>query len=177
MGSGQDTEIAARESSILERHFHVRECWFGKLAPQTATAWGEQASLNPYRAISGNGAFGSDANDEALLLGADDTPTAVGNTRFDAHRIYIDQVSVNTPCVLRVIFGAGTMADAEAAGQYSDVVLGATQGAGPYRSGPSPTPLLMPRLESETKVWARMKCATNDAWVDFFIGLHEYDTY
>jgi hypothetical protein len=151
-----------------ENHLHNRERWFGKLGVQTATDWGDEASLAPYRAISGAGVFGADANDEALVLGTADTPATAGMTKFDAHRILVTAASVATDWVLRLIYGTGTMADAETAGQYTDTMIQeARKGA--------PMDLIMPRTDcASCKVWLRAKNATDDATVDFFIGIHEY---
>ena len=155
------------EVTEIEKHFHNRERWFGKLAVQTATDWGEQAGLTPYRAISGLGVFGADANDEAQVLGADDSPAIVGMTKYDAHRIEVQAASNANPFVLRLIYGDGTMADAEAAGDYTDVmVMEARKG--------SPVDVLMPRRDVCCKLWARAKNAADNATIDFFIGLHEY---
>ena len=155
------------EVTEIEKHVHNRERWFGKTPVQTATDWGTQAGLTPYRAISGLGVFGADANDEAQVLGADDSPAIVGMTKYDAHRIEVQAASNANPFVLRLIYGDGTMADAEAAGQYSDVmVMDARKG--------SPVDVLMPRRDVCCKLWARAKNAADNATIDFFIGLHEY---
>ena len=38
-----------------------------------------------------------------------------------------------------------------------------------------PVSLRMPRLDSGVdKVWVQAKNATNDATIDFFVGVHEY---
>ena len=160
-----DTEQVAYEA---EKHVHNRERWFGKLGSQTATAWGEEASLTPYRATSGFGVFGADTNDDALVLGTDDTPAITGMTKFDLHRIDITAASNATDWILRVVYGTGTMADAETAGQYSDVMVQeARKGA--------PVGVIMPRGTcGSTKVWIRAKNASNDATIDFFVGSHEY---
>jgi len=163
-----DLVVIEQETYETEHHLHNRERWFGKLGVQTGTDWGEEASLAPYRAISGNGVFGADPNDEALVLGTDDTPAIAGMTRFDAHRLLITAASNATDWVLRVIYGTGTMADAESAGQYSDVMVQeARKGA--------PIEIIMTRGTcGSTKVWVRAKNATNNATIDFFIGIHEY---
>ena len=155
------------EVTEIEKHFHNRERWFGKLAVQTATDWGEQAGLTPYRAISGLGVFGADANDAAQVLGLDDTPAIAGMTRWDAHRIKVHAASNANQFVLRLVYGAGTMADAEAAGQYSDTMISEARKGGPV-------PVLMPRARLTDKMWLRAKNATDNAWIDFFIGIHEY---
>ena len=156
------------EVMVIEHHIHGRERWFGIAAPQTATDWGEQASLTPYRATSGLGVFGVDANDEALVLGADDTPAIAGMASFDAHRIKVHAASNANAYVLRLVYGSGTMAAAEAAGQYSDFMISEARKGGPV-------PILMPRVLARWNVWLRAKNATNDATIDFFVGIHEYE--
>jgi len=165
---GTADSLAYRVQEI-ENHLHNSERWFGKKAVPTATDWGDEASLTPYRAISGNGDFGSDPNDEAQVLGTDDTPTVAGMVSFDIHRIMITAASNANDWVLRVIHGDGTMADAEAAGHYSDVMV---QDA---RKG-SPIEVLMHRTEcAMCKIWIRAKNAANNATIDFFVGIHEYE--
>ena len=158
-----------QECYQTERHLHNRERWFSIAAPQTATDWGEQASLAPYRAISGNGVFGVDANDEAQVLGADDTPAIAGMFTFDCHRLLITAASTATDWVLRLIYGSGTMADAETDGQYTDVM-------GQEAKKGFPIEVIMPRCNCGThKLWVRAENATDNATIDFFVGIHEYE--
>lgn len=154
-----------------DEHFHNRERWFGKLGVQTATDWGEQASLTPFQAISGNGVFGADADDEAKVLGTDDTPAITDKQFFDLHRLLVITVSAATAYILRIVYGTGTMAAAEAAGQYSDVPYIRESGVGRGR----PIDTMLPKLAAGTKLWIRAKNATDNATIDFIAGLHEYD--
>jgi hypothetical protein len=156
------------DSEVLEDHFHTKERWFGKLNPQTATDWAEGASLNPYVAISGNGVYGAGANDEALVLGVDDSSTADG-MYIDVHRIFISSTTSITDWVLRMIWGTGTMAAAIAAGQYSEFMFDI---AAASRS--TPVDVKMPRIPVDTKVWLQGKNATDDATVSFMVGVHFY---
>ena len=127
------------------------------------------AGLTVFQAISGAGVFGADANDEAKLMGLDDSPLIAGHITFDLHRIMVDAASNANPFVLRIIWGTGTMAEGEAAGQYSDIMV--TEA----RKG-SPIEIRMPRLASGVdKAWLRAKNGTNNATIDFFIGVHEYE--
>ena len=164
-----DLVTIEQETYETEHHLHNWERWFGLAAAPSGTNWGDLAGLTPYRVISGNGAFGTDPNDEALVLGTDDTPAIAGNTKFDPHRLVITAASNANDWVLRIICGSGTMADAESAGQYSDVML---QEA---RKG-SPVGIIMKRCDSGVdKIWIRAKNGTNNATLDFFIGIHEYE--
>lgn len=173
-GLVQKIEGSYAEAQQAANHLHNRERWFGKLAVQTATDWGEEAGLTPYRAISGNADFGSDPNDEALVLGTDDTPAIAGKTLFDPHRLVVIDQSVVTVWVLRLIYGTGTMSAAEAAGQYSDVMIIANS-AITILAGGAPFNVILPRLNCGVdKLWVRAKNATNNATIDFFMGIHEY---
>ena len=164
--AGVENSLSYRVEGI-EKHFHNRERWCGISADQSGNDWALPAGLNPYQAISGNSDFGSDPNDEAKLMGPDDSPGIAGMVKFDMHRIMITAASMANDWVLRIIWGTGTMADAETALQFSDVMV---QEA---RKG-SPIPIMMPRQDVDTKVWLRAKSATNNATIDFFIGIHEY---
>ena len=156
------------EVKEVERHLHNRERWFGKTAVQTATDWGTLTSLLPFTATSGLGDFGADANDEAQVLGADNTPAIAGMVKFDLHHIMVSDASNATEFVMRIVWGTGTMAAAQLAGQFSNFMLTDA------RKGASQE-VLMPRIAVGTKVWVRLKNATDNATVDFFIGLHEYE--
>ena len=158
-----------QEAYEIEHHLHSRERWKGKTGTQTATDWSTPESLIPFRAISGTGAFGTDANDEAQVSGTADTPIITGMTKFDVHEIMLTAASNATDFILRIVYGTGTMADAETAGQYSDIM---------FQEGRKGAPIIiqMPRLTAGTdKVWMRAKNATNNATADFFIGVHEYE--
>ena len=155
----------------IERHFHSPEVWFGKSADQSGNDWGAD-TLTPYQCISGAGVYGADADDEALVLGSADTPTAIEFVEFDIRRILVDNVSHSSVYKLRVCWGTGTLAAAILAGQCSEFMLkfdavGNVEAAFPVN-------LQMPELDAGTKVWIQCKNATDNATVDFFVGLHEY---
>lgn len=156
----------------IEGHSHNRERWFGISGDQSGDDWAAD-TLNPFQAISGAGDYGADANDEAKVLGADDTPAIVGMVKFDAHRITIVSASSTTQYKLRVVYGTGTMADAITAGQYSELVVKYDPAI--FGGTGHPVNLRMLRLDAGTKVWVQCKNASNNATIDFFIGLHEYE--
>ncbi len=163
-----DAANLPRDIEEHDEHFHNRERWFGKSADQSGNDWAVPSGLTAFRAISGNSDFGGDADDEALLLGTADTPVIAGQTLFDMHRIMVDAASHANPWVLRTIWGTGTMADAETAGQYSDVMV--TEA----RKG-SPTDIRILRLDAGVdKVWMRAKSGTDNGTIDFFVGAHGY---
>ncbi len=167
---GVISTAAKTEAEITESHFHNREYWFGKLAIQTATQWAERAGLTPFVAISGAGNFGSDLNDEAQVIGSSDTPVRVGSLSFDFRRISFVDVSNATPWVLRIIHGTGTMGDAETAGQYSEIVAHQQTAAGQNKA----QDLITERVLVGEKIWVRAKNGTNNATIQFLVGVHEY---
>lgn len=158
------------KAEVIEEHIHNKEVWFGKSADQSGNNWGTVSSLTPYQAISGNDDFGSDADDEAKVLGTDDTPVIAGMTVVDCHRLLIDDMSRTSPYVIRVVHGLGTMAEAIAAGQYSLLMFKKESAAG--RGGP--VDFRMHRHAVGVKIWVQCKNVTDNATIDFFLGHHEY---
>lgn len=169
--AGTKDSLAYKVNEI-EKHFHTRERWFGKRADQSGDNWGED-NLTPFRAISGNGVYGADANDEAKICGADDTPIFAGSAYMDMHRILVVATSIDTHWKIRVIYGTGTMADAITAGQYSEIMV-KFDSVNPQQSAGVPIEVRMPRVAAGTKIWAQAKSATDNATIDFFAGGHEY---
>jgi hypothetical protein len=170
--TGTSNSLAYKVHEI-ERHFHGRERWRGKKAVQTETDWADDV-LTPFRAISGNNTYGADANDEALVLGTDDTPTMSGNTRYDLHRLMMVGASSSTAYKLRFVYGSGTMADAITAGQFSELVIMSDPAA--QQVPHDVFDVMMPRGTcGTTKVWVQAWNATDNATIDFLIGLHEYE--
>lgn len=158
--------------AIIEHHFHNMEHWLGKSGNQSGNNWGAD-TLTPYRAISGNGVYGADANDEAKVLGSTDTPIESGETLFDIREIAVIALSSDTVYKLRIVWGTGTMAAAITALQYSqDMIITSTDKANKF--GGAPFAIRMPKLAIGTKIWVQARNATNNATVDFFVGLHEY---
>ena len=167
-------EDKLKEIAEIERHFHTRSRWIGKKAVQTATDWADDVIATPFVAISGTGDYGSDADDEALIIGTDDTPIITGMVKYDFHELLIVGVDHDTVYKLRVVYGSGTMANAIIAEQYSEVMV-QFDAANPTQSAGSPVVIQMPRLNAGVdKVWVQAKNATNDSEIDFFVGLHEY---
>jgi hypothetical protein len=156
-----------------QQHVHSREYWFGISGDQSGNDWGDGTSLTPYRAISGNGDFGGDANDEAKVLGTDDTPILAGGLTVDVHRILVVGVSVDTEWRLRIVWGTGTMADAITANQVSALMV-KFDSVNPQLSAGVPVDVRMPGFDVGYKVWIQAQNATNNATIDFYVGVHEY---
>ena len=169
--NGTSNSLAYRVHEI-EKHFHNRERWFGMSADQSGNNWAAD-NLTPYQAISGTGDYGSDADDEAKVIGTDDTPAISGMVKYDIHRLLIVDASSTTQYKLRIIYGSGTMNDAITAGQFSEVMV--KEDPALFGGSGQPFDILLPRANTGTdKIWIQCKNETNNATIDFFIGIHEY---
>ena len=158
----------------IAKHFHNRSRVFGKSANQTGTDWSLEDSLTTFQAISGDGAYGADADDEAKIWGTGDATPVTGDVKFDMHRILVVELSVDSPYILRLVWGAGTMADAITAEQYSTFLVQYIV-AGSKANG-SEIVMMLPKLTyGVDKVWLQVKCATNNATADVLIKLHGYE--
>ena len=173
---GTNNSLAYKVHEI-EKHFHSREEWFGISSDQSGDDWCESVSdagmPDVFTCISGNDDYGQDVDDEAKIIGTGDTSEIAGMIKFDLHRILIIDASATSFYILRAIYGTGTMADAITANQYSEVMFQRNTGAGEAHG--TPLEIQMPRLTWGTdKVWIQCKNTTDNADVDFFIGLHNY---
>ncbi len=169
---GVNNSLAYRIDDI-EKHFHSPETHIGKKGTQTATDWAEEASLTLFRAISGSADYGGDTGDEALVLGTDDGPFKTGMVKFDFHKLFIATLSTDDIFCVRIIWGTGIMDDAITAKQYSHIIF--TNNPAGSKAGGAPITVMMPRLTYGTdKIWVQIKCATDDAYMDFYAILHEY---
>jgi hypothetical protein len=161
---------AMRRAVTSNIHVHSPERWRGLRSPQTATNWAADTVSAPFVLTSGDNDYGA----EVQLLGSGDTPVIAGAAEFDARPILITDLSQATnPYKLRFAWGAGSYADAIAADQYTEFMLiSSTSNANQF--GGAPELLQMPNLASGTKVWGAVWCATNNATVSLYMGLHEY---
>jgi hypothetical protein len=128
-----------------------------------------------YRAISGNGVYGADANDEAKLLGADDSIPIPGMIYGDIDEILIIANSSSTVYLCRLIHGTGTLEDAVIANQCTEFpyLRGNADNVRKVMNIPSmKIPLISGGLC--TKVWVQCMNATDNATFDFVIGIHGY---
>ena len=158
----------------IERHFHGRERWFGKLGIQTATDWADNNIATPYIAISGLNTYGVGAGDEALVVGTADTPTMSGNIKYEIHQLLIVDSTSTTVWKLQIIYGSGTMAAAIAADQFSTTMVKIDAAAG--QTPNVAHQVQMPRCLCGTdQVWIRGWNATDNATISFFAGWHEYE--
>ena len=175
-----NTEVAQNIDDILaevikhDNHFHNTGIWFGLAAAPSGTHFGDEDTLTPYVAISGAAVYGADANDEADVLGVDDTPARGGMTEFDFSRIFIIDFSHVAPYMMRIVWGDTTMAQGIIDENYSTVPV-ITTNLPVAQSGGVAFEILTPRLRSGIdKVWIQCKNANNNATLDFLIEMHEY---
>jgi hypothetical protein len=155
------------EAEFTEDHIHSKNRALGKKNPQTATVWAELQSLNPFVVTSGNNDFGA----AEQLIGSADTPFIVGELSFDCGDMLITATSATTPYIIRTIFGTVDAATAEAAGDFSEIQFMKESASGRatiVRIG-------MPAIVSGTKVWAKVKNASNGETISFLLNIHHYD--
>lgn len=155
-----------------EHHHHSREYWFGISADQSGNDWGADR-LVAYQAISGNNGYGANLNDEAKILGTDDSPIRTGGQFIDVHRILVVGVSENTEYKLRMVWGTGTLAAAIAANQVSTVMV-KFDSVNPQLSAGVPVDVGMLPVATGNKVWIQAWNVTDNATIDFYVGVHEY---
>jgi len=157
----------------ISLHNHSQERWVGKKGTQTATSWADDV-LTPFRAISGNNTYGADANDEAKVIGIDDTPIISGSKYYNIHSLLIHAVSTSTVWKIRLIYGSGTMAEAIAAGKFSTEMF-LFDPVNPQLSAGIPMDISLPKLACGVdKVWVQAWNMTDNATFDFTVGIHEY---
>ncbi len=171
--TGTEASLAYQIHELIKHH-HSRARWFGISGDQSGDNWAAN-TLTPFVAISGNNAYGSDADDEAKVLGTDDTPAISGMIKFDFHEILVVDVDDDTPYKLRIINGTGTMSEAISAGQFSEAVV-QFDSANPQLSAGVPITLQTLRFDCNVdKVWIQAWNATNNSQIDFLVGMHEYE--
>ncbi len=161
IGPGGLLNVIEQEVFEIEKHIHNREIWFGNGAVED--------SLTPYTIISGNNDFGA----AVLLLDSGDTPVDAGMIKFDPHKTEVISVDTNSEYLLRLIWGSGTVGDAETAKQYTTFPA-TPSGIGANVSG-DPIQAKANRIICGTdKVWMKCKNASNLAEILIQLGIHEY---
>jgi hypothetical protein len=148
------------------------EIWMGIKDTPTDTEWCAESSLSPYTA----GSFANDFGNSyyaAKVLGSADTPVRDNRIAFDIYRIFVNEVSVNTPYLMRIVYGTGTQDEAVEDLQYT-VLMTKFDDENPAISAAIPIDVQMPVILSGTKVWIQIKNETLNATMKFYIGLHEY---
>ncbi len=165
------------KSAIIEEYLNHEVRWFGKLNPQTATKWCVSMDghlSQPYRAISDNGIYGIDSGDEAQLFGDDDIPIA-GMVNGDFNEILIVANSSSSVYLCRIIWGTGKIEDAIAAGQYSEFPFYRAPADNVRKVMVTPMPKVPTFIDGlPVHIWLQCQNATDNATIDFFVGMHGY---
>lgn len=163
--AGVPNSLAYRVHEI-EKHLHGIERWFGSDGDGTASI---SNNLTEWTLTSGvSQAYGT----EVQLLGVNDIVVADFGfipVKFDLHRILVADSNQNDDTYIiqvwsgETTFGAATL--------RTEI---------PYRTGSSsaevvPIDCQMSRIPVAEKVWARVKCQTDSATLDFTVGIHAYE--
>jgi len=161
---GFNNSLAYRVHEI-EKHFHGIERWYGDDGDGTGST---ANNLDVWQLAAGTSeGYGT----EAQILGANDI--AVGDfgfipVKFDIHRIMIAEVGTNdTNYVIQFWGGTSTFG---AAALLTEVPFRAAAG----NSETGPMDMMMPRQAVANKIWARVRCQTDSADIDFTVGIHAY---
>lgn len=166
--TGVSNSLAYRVAEI-ERHLHSGARWF-----EAATVPDAEVHVAD-RVGSGAGAFRIDAGNDAWgswvqILGSTDTPADAGKVFFDPHQVIVEDVERAATYFVQMARGESGAAGL-AAGTYSEFAYVAANTKSPeiilFQTGRAP---------AGSKVWARCICpAADTAWMDLYIGLHEYE--
>ena len=159
----------ASDTQYTEEYLHSKVRWYGILAPQTAANWGDNSSMTPYVATSGNNAWGTDVGDEAQVIGTDDVSTSYDY--FDLNEILISANSSATLYRCRIVWGTGTFAEAITGDNYSEFM---------YLRAIADTvrPIIItpaPKIFPGYRVWVQCWNTTDNATLDFFVGIRRYE--
>jgi len=168
------TSVGTVDLSVTthDLHFHTYERWFG--ASPGSIGPGLETTMLPWRVTSS--ATANLMGNAIVLFDGTETPSQTGMLSFDPHRIQIVNVQNNGKTWrIRIADNSGghaNFAAAVAAGYYTDVVLSIDK----TQADSVPIDIKEKRFNNGTKLWVAV--ATQDAaaqWLDFLIGIHEYD--
>ena len=170
---------ASQEAAWLNRRNANHDIrWYGKKAVQDATHWADSTTLTAYQCISGAGTWGSDLNDEAKVFGTADLLWTDPKTGEDPaggifSEILFHANSSTTLYKFRLVYGtsAQSLADAVAAGQWTEAVF--------FRDTADKSRIVRAmrsrRLPIDCQIWGQCMNASNDATLDFLVGVHYYE--
>jgi len=173
---------ASQEAAWLNRRNANHDIrWYGKKAIQDATHWADVATLTPFRAISGANTWGTDGGsggDVAQVFGTADllwndprTLEAPNGGIFS--KILFHANSSVTIYKFRFIYGKGaqTYTDAINNNQYSELMF--------FRMNTDTTRIVREvrtrRLPIDCQIWAQCWNASDNATIDFFVGVNYYE--
>lgn len=163
---GQDTATAdslAYRIAEIERHLHHSEQWYGKDA---GDAFLNRNSLTAWQITAGTSeAYGT----EVQLSNGDEVESGSTTKKYDLHEIQIVDVSnANALYKIEFWYGTGAFGAATLLTEMTWIADNVNFSSGPIAFGSR-------RIACNNKLWARCKCQTNSATIDFLVGLHVYD--
>jgi len=159
-------------SCEIDEHFKSSASWFEK----AGTPDGEDHVADRIGTVGGLGPFIIDGGDHTWgdwvqILGADDTPARIGNTKFHFHELQMTGNERDADYFFQIGFGESGAA-ALAAGTYTEKAL--------TFSGLNEEKWFSTQNNEHiagTKVWARCSCPSTDTGtLDFYFGLHEHNS-
>jgi len=167
-------DVAATSATILlevveiDQHFHNDENWWGAVAAPTESLTIDLNVNRPFVALSGNNAWGAGIP----IIGSRDNPVKPWQTKFDLHRVIITEPTNATAWRLRFLYGDQSLEEAAQARRYTEIMFIAV-GVGSNVGGP-PLDVRFPPIPVGWRVWAQAWNATDEAQLDFFVGVHGY---
>jgi len=160
-----NTIHASAENSLgwLVQHInaaiHGTEIWYGKdgvdnyLSPTSMTRWQPQAGTSE--------AFGTPLQ----ISNGDEIEGGDPDKHYDAHRIFATAVSaLGKVYRIQFLYGTGVVGDATL---LTEMLLFAPA---VIKSGPIDTHA--PGIDCNNKLWVKIACETDNATIDFLIGIH-----
>lgn len=146
----------------IEAHLHNSEYWMGRNA---VTGFVDRDSMLSWQLTAGVGeAYGA----AVQLMDGTEIAAAFGAAFGDMHRVLVTNVSaVNQVYMVQIWAGMTTFAESEFLTEVP-FISPTVQ----FKEGP--VDVLSHRVAAGEKAWARVKCQTNGATIDFMLGAHFY---
>lgn len=173
MGLHKSTENIECRTEIIEHHLHSNERWFEK----AASANGELHVAD--RIGNGSGSFQIDAgNDDwgawVQILGTNDTPVEVGETKFDSHRFQFVTAERNADYFVQVL-KQNTNPNTQGIANTNEITEFVLRPLSNVLDA-DPLQIRMKRHLAGSKIWVRCICPGQDTGtLNFYPGIHEYN--
>lgn len=142
----------------IERHIHNAEMWYGKatgdtyLDPTSLAEWQVEAKDNGYTGIA------------IQISNGDELSCAY----FDLHEILITATTAaNKVQKIQILYGTGGVGGAAVATEIAFFV--------PAAGKSTAIEMMMHRIPCNSKMWVLAHSETNNATIDFIVGIHTYD--
>jgi hypothetical protein len=158
---------------IIKQHHHNYEKWFGLAAVPSGEVHRADrmaGGIAPFQLVAGNNTFGN----WVQVLGSGDTPVQAGKLKFDFHRVLVTGTNSTRPFNIQIIIGESSGFAAKLLAEDFDEFpyISATNN---NDSGINET--IDKRYVVGEKVWMRcVDIGGNGTNINFYIGVHEYDT-